>query len=116
MEPELKLDTRKKPPAGFTLLLERTFSDAGVPSQHRALTKKAARELLLTFLENVQEDLTRYGGGRVSIPGFGVFTLRTRKERRVLNPRTKESMVLPATKTVGFRPAKELRKALGSIQ
>ncbi len=64
---------------------------------------------MLEFLENISEDLARFGGGRVAIPGFGIFTLRKRKARRVLNPSTKAAMVLPESTTVGFRPAKKLR-------
>lgn len=115
---ELKLDRRKRPPSGFEALVERTLNDSGVrrhgpPEQ---LTRALAKRLLLEFLENIKEDLTRFGGGRVAIPGFGVFTVRTRKSRRVINPATKESMVLSATRTVGFRPAKEVRKSLGGVQ
>jgi DNA-binding protein HU-beta len=106
-----ELIKRRRHLSGFEALLERTFNDCAIRrhSPPEPLTRKAARRLLLEFLENIKEDLTCHGGGRVAIPGFGVFTLRVRKPRRVINPVTKEAMVLPESTTVGFRPAKKLR-------
>ncbi len=43
---------------------------------------------------------------RVVIPGFGVFTRRTRIARVIRNPITAEPMIIPAMQTLGFRPSK----------
>ena len=45
-------------------------------------------------------------------PGFGTWSIRTRKARKIRNPQTNEIMKLKATKTIGFRPAKELKATL----
>ncbi|HEY0883049.1 MAG TPA: HU family DNA-binding protein, partial [Archangium sp.] len=45
-------------------------------------------------------------------PGFGTWSIRTRKARKIRNPQTNEIMKLKATKTIGFRPAKELKDTL----
>lgn len=50
--------------------------------------------------------------GRCRIAGLGVFSLRTRKARRIRNPITGDMMQLQETKTVHFRPSKEWREAL----
>ena len=49
---------------------------------------------------------------RFSYPGFGTWSMRTRKARKIRNPQTNEIMKLKATKTIGFRPAKELKDTL----
>ncbi|HVN64478.1 MAG TPA: HU family DNA-binding protein [Candidatus Binataceae bacterium] len=49
---------------------------------------------------------------RFWMPGFGTFTVRKRKTRAGFNPRTNAPMTIPAARTIGFRPAPELRKGL----
>ena len=49
---------------------------------------------------------------RFWVPGFGTFTVRRRKPRAGFNPRTNMPMTIPAARTVGFRPAPQLRKGL----
>jgi len=49
---------------------------------------------------------------RFWVPGFGTFTVRRRRARAGYNPRTKSAMTIPAARTVGFRPAPELRKGI----
>ena len=49
---------------------------------------------------------------RFWVPGFGTFTVRRRRARAGYNPRTKTAMTIPAARTVGFRPAPELRKGI----
>jgi DNA-binding protein HU-beta len=49
---------------------------------------------------------------RFCLPGFGTFSVRQRKARNGFNPRTNRKMKIPAARTVGFRPAPELKKGL----
>jgi DNA-binding protein HU-beta len=49
---------------------------------------------------------------RFCMPGFGTFSIRRRKARNGYNPRTNRKMKIPAARTVGFRPAPELKKGL----
>jgi DNA-binding protein HU-beta len=49
---------------------------------------------------------------RFCMPGFGTFSIRERKARNGFNPRTNKKMEIPAARTVGFRPAPELKKGL----
>jgi DNA-binding protein HU-beta len=74
------------------------------------LTKKSAAELLDIVFENIGDAVKRET--RFSYPGFGTWLLRQRKARRVRNPRTNEVMSLNASRTIGFRPAKELKQTL----
>jgi nucleoid DNA-binding protein len=49
---------------------------------------------------------------RFWVPGFGTFSVRHRRARAGFNPRTNSPMTIPAARTVGFRPAPQLRKGL----
>jgi len=49
---------------------------------------------------------------RFSYPGFGTFTVRSRKARKGRNPQTGEEIRIKASKTVGFKPAPSLKDSL----
>lgn len=80
-----------------------------VASQSK-LTKKNASEILEVVFNNIGKAVKRET--RFSYPGFGTWSLRSRKARNVRNPQTNEIMKLKASKTIGFRPAKELKQTL----
>lgn len=46
---------------------------------------------------------------KVQIFGFGTFDVRERSERQGVNPRTKEAITIPASKSVGFKASKTLK-------
>ena len=74
------------------------------------VTKKSAAQILDVVFNNIGKavrDETRF-----SYPGFGTWSLRTRKARKIRNPQTNEIMKLKASRTIGFRPAKELKHTL----
>ncbi len=49
---------------------------------------------------------------RFSMPGFGTFTVRLRKARKGVNPQTGRPIKIPASRTVGFRPAPIFKRGL----
>ena len=49
---------------------------------------------------------------RFQVAGFGTFTVRSRKARTGVNPRTGEQIRIKASKTVGFKPSPALKKGL----
>jgi DNA-binding protein HU-beta len=49
---------------------------------------------------------------RFWVPGFGTFSVRRHRARAGYNPRTRSAMTIAAIRTVGFRPAPELKKGL----
>ena len=51
-------------------------------------------------------------GRRVEIRGFGSFSVRDRKPRSTLNPKTGRVMHIPARKTVHFTMSKTLKEEL----
>ena len=74
------------------------------------LTKKAAAEVMDIVFSNVGKAVKK--DHRFSYPGFGTWSMRSRKARVIRNPQTNEPMKLKASKTIGFRPAKELKQTL----
>jgi DNA-binding protein HU-beta len=79
-------------------------------AQQSRMTKKSAAEVMEIVFSNIGKAVRR--DERFSYPGFGTWSLRSRKARRIRNPQTNEMMKLKASKTVGFRPAKELKQTL----
>ena len=65
------------------------------------LTKKA-------FIDSVQEALE--GGDKVQLVGFGTFETRERAAREGRNPRTKETINIPASTVPVFKAGKEFKE------
>jgi len=53
-------------------------------------------------------------GGRVELRGFGAFSTRQRDARTGRNPRSGESVEVPAKKVPYFKPGKEIRERLNT--
>ena len=51
-------------------------------------------------------------GGRVELRGFGAFSTRQRDPRKGRNPRTGETVDVPAKRVPYFKPGKEIREKL----
>jgi len=49
---------------------------------------------------------------RVDVRGFGSFVVKEKKERQGRNPRTGETITIPAKRDVGFKAGKELGERL----
>jgi DNA-binding protein HU-beta len=51
-------------------------------------------------------------GERCAIPGLGSFSVSSREAREGRNPRTKETILIPASRNVRFKAGKDLRDVL----
>ena len=67
-----------------------------VAAQSR-LTKKSAAEILDIVFANIGKAVKK--DQRFSYPGFGTWSVRSRKARKIRNPQTNEMMKLKASKT-----------------
>jgi len=74
------------------------------------LSKRAVEKVVNAALNTVAKAIVK--DKRFSYPGFGTFTVRSRKARIGRNPQTGEKIRIKASKTVGFKPAHSLK---GSI-
>ena len=72
------------------------------------LTKKDSESALNAFIESVTETMKK--GDKISLVGFGTFETRKRAERTGVNPRTKETIKIPATTVPAFKAGKALKE------
>ena len=80
-------------------LIDAIAADAGI-------TKAAAKLALESFLGNVGGTLKK--GGRVSLVGFGSFSVAKRAARLGRNPQTGKEIKIAAKKVVKFKAGTEL--------
>lgn len=76
----------------------------------KACSKAEAGRFLDTFVDLVTDALKK--GDEVTISGFGVFTAKTRAARTGRNPKTGETISIPAMRVPKFRAGKNLKDAL----
>ena len=74
------------------------------------LTKKEAEKVVNATLETITESLVK--GDKVNVSGFGIFEVKAREARVGRNPRTKETITIPATKLPAFKASKTLKDAI----
>lgn len=76
--------------------------------KHPELSVKDVEVAVKIMLEHMTETLAQ--GERIEIRGFGSFSLHYRAPRVGRNPKTGESVSLPAKFVPHFKPGKELRE------
>ena len=74
------------------------------------LSKKDAERVVNATLETITESLVK--GDKVNISGFGIFEVKNREARVGRNPRTKETIQIPAAKLPAFKASKTLKDAV----
>ena len=74
------------------------------------LSKKDAEKTLKAFEDVITEELKK--GEKVQLVGFGTFEVTERAERMGRNPKTKETMVIAASKAPKFKAGKALKDAV----
>lgn len=74
------------------------------------LSKKDAEKAVAAVLEGITEALK--AGDKVALVGFGTFETRERPARSGLNPRTKETIQIPASTVPAFKAGKALKDAV----
>jgi DNA-binding protein HU-beta len=74
------------------------------------ITKMAAEQAVDTIIDAIVSTLKQ--DGEVSIAGLGIFSTKARAARTARNPRTGESIQVPAMRVPKFRPAKGLKDAV----
>ena len=74
------------------------------------LPKTKASLAVATVANTIGNALSR--GERVEVSGLGVFVTADRPARKGRNPSTGETIDVPATRVVKFRPARDLKEAV----
>lgn len=73
-------------------------------------TKVQAEEVVNAIFDGIVSTLAK--GNEVSIAGLGIFSVKSRAARMARNPKTGETVSVPATKVPKFRAAKALKDAV----
>ena len=84
-------------------LIDAMAEDAGI-------TKAAAKKALESFLGNVEKSLK--GGDRISLVGFGSWSVSKRAAREGRNPQTGKTIQIAAKNVVKFKAGSELSDAV----
>ena len=71
------------------------------------MTKKEVALIVNTVFDSITHSLTK--GDKVEIRGFGSFRVKQRAPRKGRNPRTGESVQVPAKRIPYFRAGKDLK-------
>ena len=70
------------------------------------IAKSQAEKVLDGFVSAVSAALS--GGDKITLVGFGTFSVMARTQREGRNPRTGEKIQIPASKVVKFKAGKTL--------
>ena len=84
-------------------LIDAMAADAGV-------TKAAAKKALESFLGNVEGSLKK--GNRVSLVGFGSWSVTKRAAREGRNPQTGKTIKIAAKNVVKFKAGSDLQSSV----
>ena len=74
------------------------------------LPKREIEKMLEKLISTIQNALK--AGEKVSVAGLGTFVVKEKKERLARNPKTGDSVHVPAKKAPKFKPGKELKEII----
>ena len=83
---------------------------AEVLAKETELTKNKANEAVEIVIDAITDALKR--NEEVMLTGFGAFKRRHRSARAGKNPQTGETIQIPASETVSFKPGKLLKQSV----
>ena len=79
-------------------------------AEQAGLSKKDTEAVITAALETITAALKE--GDKVQLVGFGSFEVKKRAARTGLNPRTKETIEIPASAVPTFKAGKALKDAV----
>ncbi|WP_407405957.1 HU family DNA-binding protein [Chryseobacterium sp.] len=84
-------------------------------SKDASITKVAAKAALESFISNVTATL-KTKDGKVSLVGFGTFSVSERAARQGINPATKKPIKIAAKKVAKFKAGADLATAVSGVK
>ena len=76
-------------------------------AEKAGISKDTAANARTATLDSITDALVN--GNKVQLPGFGTFEVKHRAARTGFNPRTKETMEVPASKAPIFKAGTKLK-------
>jgi DNA-binding protein HU-beta/integration host factor subunit beta len=77
------------------------------------LTHGQATEVIQRVLDGITETLCE--ASRLELRNFGIFEVRERKPRTARNPRTGETVQVPAKRLVNFKPGRVMAERVAHL-
>ncbi|MGD9504523.1 MAG: HU family DNA-binding protein [Syntrophobacteraceae bacterium] len=77
------------------------------------INKATAERALNSFVNAVTDALAN--GEKITLVGFGTFSLVERAQREGRNPRTGEAITIQASKVVKFKAGSKLKESIGGL-
>lgn len=69
-----------------------------------AETKRRIERMVLALADTLEE------GDTLSVPNFGTFEVKKKKERIIVNPSTRQRQLVPPKLTLAFKPSSGLKE------
>lgn len=82
----------------------------GIVAEKAGLSKKDADKAVAAFVDAITEALVE--GDKISLVGFGTFSVKDRPAREGINPFTKEAIKIAASKAPVFKAGKSLKETV----
>ena len=79
-------------------------------AEKTGLSKKDTERVVNATVAAITDSLVK--GEKVSVAGFGIFEVKAREARVGRNPRTKETIQIPATRLPAFKASKTLKDSV----
>ena len=79
-------------------------------AEKTGMTKKDAERVINATVDTITQSLVK--GEKVQVSGFGIFEVKAREARVGRNPRTKETIQIPATRLPAFKASKALKEVV----
>lgn len=79
-------------------------------AKKNGLTKTKSGEVVSTIIDSITEALK--SGEKVSLVGFGTWSITKRDERKGRNPKTGEEITIASKTVAKFKPGTELTKKI----
>lgn len=76
------------------------------------LSKAKSADALNATIESITKGLKAKKSGKVTITGFGTFSITRRKARQGVNPQTGEKIKIAASNAVKFKAGKTLKDSV----
>jgi integration host factor subunit beta len=83
-------------------------------TEEMGLTQHQALAIVQKVLDGITETLLQEG--RIELRNFGVFAVKKRRPRIARNPRTGETVKVPAKLVVTFKPGREMEERVGQLK
>jgi len=82
----------------------------GIIAEKSGVTKKDTEKVWNTAVSVITDSLQK--GEKVHLVGFGTFEVKSRAARMGRNPRTREEVLIPASKVPVFKVSKVLKDSV----